>query len=218
MLILCSSLTLVLDNPLNDPNGKVQEVLKIIDVVFTILFSIEAFIKIIAKGLLFNNLGPVLPYLRSYWNILDVVVVLASLIDLIFQVIGIDAGSLQAIKALRALRALRPLRVISRNEQMRLVVNALFASLPSMTNVLLVCSLFILIFSIMGVNFFKGRFYHCIDNFNLMDESKSTYDPSYAPIDLLLIDTKQDCLDARGLWVNRDANFDNVIVAANTLF
>jgi voltage-dependent calcium channel T type alpha-1G len=51
--------------------------------------------------------------------------------------------------------------MIARNEGMKLVVNALLASLPSMTNVLLVCSLFILIFSIGGVNFFKGAFFRC---------------------------------------------------------
>ena len=59
------------------------------------------------------------------------------------------------------LRALRPLRVISKDPGMKLVVNALLASIPSMTNVLLVCSLIILIFSIMGVSFFKGAFYSC---------------------------------------------------------
>lgn len=92
---------------------------------------------------------------------LDAFVVTASMFDLVFMILEIDMQQLQALKALRALRALRPLRMISRNEGMRLVVNALLASLPSMTNVLLVCSLFILIFSIAGVNFFKGTFYSC---------------------------------------------------------
>jgi len=69
---------------------------------------------------------------------------------------GIDMTAFQALKALRALRALRPLRVISKDEGMKLVVMALVASIPSMANVLLVCGLFILIFSIMGVNYMKG--------------------------------------------------------------
>mmetsp|Transcript_24329 Transcript_24329/g.37629 ORF Transcript_24329/g.37629 Transcript_24329/m.37629 type:complete len:281 (+) Transcript_24329:5543-6385(+) len=161
VLILTSSITLGLDNPLNDPEGKLMRVLGTIDYGFTFLFLLEALIKIIAKGLIYNDMGPVQPYLKSYWNLIDAFVVVASLVDLAFTVIGLEMSSLQALKALRALRALRPLRVISRNEGMRLVVNALFASLPSMTNVLLVCSLFILIFSIMGVNFFKGMFASC---------------------------------------------------------
>jgi len=78
-------------------------------------------------------------------------------------------SSLQSLKALRALRALRPLRMISRRPGMKLIVNALLASLPSMTNVTIVCCLFLLIFAIMGVNFFKGKFASCqLENEDLL--------------------------------------------------
>lgn len=90
---------------------------------------------------------------------------------------------------------------------MRLVVNALFASIPSMTNVLLVCSLFILIFSIMGVNLFKGKFYSC---------DEESLEGSGVKIDDII--TKDDCLKANGEWNNVDANFDNTIEAMVTLF
>jgi hypothetical protein len=46
--------------------------------------------------------------------------------------------------------------MVSKDPGMKLVVNALIASLPSMVNVLAVCILIILIFAVMGVNFFKG--------------------------------------------------------------
>ena len=36
-------------------------------------------------------------------------------------------------------------------------------AIPSIINVLLVCLVFWLIFSIMGVQFFGGRFYRCVD-------------------------------------------------------
>ena len=74
---------------------------------------------------------------------------------------------LSGIKALRALRALRPLRVISRNQGLKLVVNALFSSIPAMLNVILVCGVFLLIFAVIGINFFKGKFYFC----NGLDDS-----------------------------------------------
>lgn len=61
-------------------------------------------------------------------------------------------ASLSSLKALRTLRALRPLRVASRLEGMKVVVNSLFASLPALGNVLLVCLLFYLIFGIMAVD------------------------------------------------------------------
>ena len=128
----------------------------------------EAIIKILAKGLLFNRMEPIEPYLVNPWNMLDAFVVMASLMDFIFLASGFDMAQLSALKALRAFRALRPLRMISRNEGMRLVVNALLASLPSMGNVLLVCGLFIGIFAIMGVKFFKGKFNYCADLNNIL--------------------------------------------------
>ena len=42
-----------------------------------------------------------------------------------------------------------------------MVVNALVGAIPSIMNVLLVCLIFWLIFSIMGVNMFAGKYYYC---------------------------------------------------------
>lgn len=100
-------------------------------------------------------------YIMNGWNILDFVIVVSSLVDLGFTLSNSNANteSLKSLKALRAFRALRPLRVISRNEGLQIVVNTLFASLPALKNVMMVTGLILLIFAIMGVNFFKGQFY-----------------------------------------------------------
>ena len=141
--------------------------------IYTVLFAIEALIKIVARGFFSNNLehAQLKPYIVDPWNILDLFVVCASLLDMLSPT---DNESLKSLKALRALRALRPLRMISRNKGMKLVVTALLTSLPSMTNVLTVSFLLLLIYAIMGVNFFKGTFYHCADlpdglDINLID-------------------------------------------------
>lgn len=150
---------------MDDPNSTYSKILYYIDVVFTLLFFLECSIKIIALGFLFCNLEEEgrEAYLRSAWNMLDFIVVAASMTDLMFRVSGNSSGgALKSLKALRVLRALRPLRVIGRNEGLRLVVNALLSSIPAMTNVLMVCLLFLMIFAIMGINFFKGQFYSCI--------------------------------------------------------
>lgn len=101
-------------------------------------------------------------YIMNGWNILDFIIVVSSLVDLGFTLSNSNANteSLKSLKALRAFRALRPLRVISRNEGLQIVVNTLFASLPALKNVMMVTGLILLIFAIMGVNFFKGQFYH----------------------------------------------------------
>ena len=75
-------------------------------------------------------------------------------------------------------------------------------AIPSIFNVLLVCLIFWLIFSIMGVNLFAGKFYRCIN----------TTTEELFPMDV--VNNKSDCLalaytnEAR--WVNVKVNYDNV--------
>lgn len=203
---------IIADSPLNDPNSRYSKVLGNIDFVFTFLFALEAAIKIIALGFFWSSI-PAQPYIRNGWNMLDFTVVMASLVDFFFliqETDKVDTGQLKSLKALRALRALRPLRMISRNEGMRLVVNALFASIPSMTNVLIVCLLFILIFASTGISFFAGKFYYC------SDEDTDKFSEGFINLDI--VDNKHDCNNVGGQWVNRESNFDNIFSASLTLF
>ncbi|XP_048470348.1 sodium channel protein type 4 subunit alpha-like [Rhincodon typus] len=86
----------------------------------------------------------------------------------------------------------------------RVVVNALVGAIPSIMNVLLVCLIFWLIFSIMGVNLFAGKFYKCMNTTN----------SEIFPIDQ--INNRSDCMDFSSerpgevRWVNLKVNFDNV--------
>lgn len=81
----------------------------------------------------------------------------------VFSLLIEENENLKVLRSLRTLRALRPLRAISRWQGMRIVVNALMYAIPSIFNVLLVCLVFWLIFSIMGVQFFGGKFFKCIN-------------------------------------------------------
>ncbi|BHF68876.1 hypothetical protein SprV_0301191700 [Sparganum proliferum] len=63
-------------------------------------------------------------------------------------------SNMNSFKAMRTLRALRPLRALSRWEGMKIVVNALLQAIPSICNVVLVCMVFWLICSIMGMQLF----------------------------------------------------------------
>lgn len=129
-----------MNTPLTDPDAVLYRILQYVDDIFTFLFLLEATLKIVALGFCYNNFPGVQPYILNAWNILDFIVVVSSLVDFGFAASpsGADTGSLKSLKALRAIRALRPLRMVSRNEGLRIVVNALFASIPAMTNVLLV--------------------------------------------------------------------------------
>lgn len=101
-------------------------------------------------------------YLRDNWNRLDFIIVVFGIVSMILENIG-NAADIDFIRAFRALRALRPLRMVSKNEGIKTVVNALLHSIPSLLNVLLIIILFLLVFGILGVQLLKGRIGFCND-------------------------------------------------------
>lgn len=98
-------------------------ILSYLDLTFTIIFSLELALKVISSGFIYNHDNNNNAYLRNSWNVLDFVVVSTSIID---QSGITNIPSLKALKTLRVLRALRPLRVVSRNENLKIIVDALF--------------------------------------------------------------------------------------------
>ena len=149
--ILISSFCLALDNPLNDPDGGLANALIAIDLVFSIIFMVELVTKVISLGFILHPGS----YLRDPWNMLDSAIVLISILSLSGAV---DGGSL---KALRTFRVLRPLRMIKRFPELKLVVDALVSSVPGALNVMVISCLFLLLFAILGVSFYKGKFNMC---------------------------------------------------------
>lgn len=85
-----------------------------------------------------------------------------------------------------------------------MVVNALVGAIPSIMNVLLVCLIFWLIFSIMGVNLFAGKYYYCFN-----ETSEEVF-----PVDI--VNNKTQCVAlinenyTEVRWKNVKINFDNV--------
>lgn len=69
-------------NPLMDPNSTRTKVLEVIDQILTYIFAAEAVLKIIATGLIKNGK---FSYLRNNWNVLDFVIVVASLLPIILK-------------------------------------------------------------------------------------------------------------------------------------
>ena len=112
------------------------------------------------------------------------------------------------LKVLRMLRVLRPLRLIARNEGLKISLDALISSMPSILNILFITFFFFVIFGTMAMNFFKGQFYYC----------ESTYAdelPGYSEYNLI---DKWDCINLGGMYVSRLSNFDTVPLAMATLF
>ena len=67
---------------MDSPDSDTKKTLNILETIYTLLFLLEAMIKIEAKGLVFSSL-PIQPYLRNSWNVLDAFVVSASMVDFV---------------------------------------------------------------------------------------------------------------------------------------
>ncbi|NXL85040.1 SCN5A protein, partial [Alectura lathami] len=186
-MILLSSGALAFEDIHINERKTVKAILSFLDKIFTFVFVLEMLLKWVAYG--FQK------YFTNAWCWLDFLIVDVSLINLL-------GSSFEAVKSLRTLRALRPLRALSRFEGMRVVVNALVGAIPSIMNVLLVCLIFWLIFSIMGVNLFAGKFGKCVN----LTEENSELNSSINDI----VDCRMCNNTGKIFWVNVKVNFDNV--------
>ena len=110
------------------------------------IFIVECLLKVFVMGFI----GSKHAYLRDNYNILDFFIVVTSIMGWYFA--AAETGiSIEYVKAFRALRALRPLKLVSKNEGMKLLVNALLGSIPNLFNVMLVAALFYIVFGIIGL-------------------------------------------------------------------
>ncbi|NXG82037.1 SCN4A protein, partial [Stercorarius parasiticus] len=192
-MILLSSGALAFEDIYLEDRKNIKTMLEYADKIFTYIFVLEMLLKWVAYG--FKK------FFTNAWCWLDFLIVDVSLISLIANTLGYS--EMGPIKSLRTLRALRPLRALSRFEGMRVVVNALVGAIPSIMNVLLVCLIFWLIFSIMGVNLFAGKFGKCIN--------KTEGD---MPLDSKIVNNMSDCIlynvSGTFYWTKVKVNFDNV--------
>lgn len=232
VLIAASTISVALDNPLNAPDGSFADMLTWVDFTLTLFFVTEVLLKVTAQGLYFSKYA----YLRNNWNVMDFVITAIA-------VPGLQGTStLKVLKSLRTFRALRPLRLINRNPGLKLVVSSLFASIPQMVNVLMVCLLLLTIFSIIAVNNLKGRLYSCNgDGFDTlsaeqqqlityprpwsnltMDEQlwfNLTISMAYEKIGGGILTSRHVCGFFNAAWGNTiPQNFDNVLHALLTFF
>lgn len=149
--ILLSTICMAVDYPLRDPDDAVTILVRQADTIFATIFIFEMATKLCARGFLW---GPQ-AYLKSGWNWLDGIVVLVSILDMA----GAAGGG--SLKTLRILRAFRPLRVIARNDNLKVVVQTIFASMPDLFTLVIVSIIFLLIFALMALSYLSGRLQYC---------------------------------------------------------
>ncbi|XP_042527682.1 voltage-dependent T-type calcium channel subunit alpha-1G isoform X24 [Dipodomys spectabilis] len=197
VIIFLNCITIAMERPKIDPHSAERIFLTLSNYIFTAVFLAEMTVKVVALGWCFGEQA----YLRSSWNVLDGLLVLISVIDILVSMVS-DSGTkiLGMLRVLRLLRTLRPLRVISRAQGLKLVVETLMSSLKPIGNIVVICCAFFIIFGILGVQLFKGKFFVC--------QGEDTRN----------ITNKSDCTEASYRWVRHKYNFDNLGQALMSLF
>eukprot|EP00062_Callorhinchus_milii_P004809 gi/632943745/ref/XP_007887116.1/ PREDICTED: voltage-dependent T-type calcium channel subunit alpha-1G [Callorhinchus milii] len=197
VIIFLNCITIAMERPKIDPKSAERIFLTFSNYIFTVIFLTEMAVKLVALGLCFGERS----YLKSTWNILDGGLVMISVIDILVSMVS-NSGTkiLGMLRVLRLLRTLRPLRVISRAPGLKLVVETLMSSLKPIGNIVVICCAFFIIFGILGVQLFKGKFYFCVGE------------------DIRNVTNKSDCLQASYKWTRHKYNFDNLGQALMSLF
>ncbi|XP_022649428.1 muscle calcium channel subunit alpha-1-like isoform X5 [Varroa destructor] len=152
--ILVSSAMLAAEDPLRS-NSFRNQVLNYFDYFFTSVFTIEITLKVITYGVILHKGS----FCRSYFNILDVLVVCVSLVSFGFG----DGAKISVVKILRVCRVLRPLRAINRAKGLKHVVQCVIVAIKTIGNIMLVTFLLNFMFAVIGVQLFKGKFFACND-------------------------------------------------------
>eukprot|EP00818_Percolomonas_sp_WS_P004549 CAMPEP_0117439440 /NCGR_PEP_ID=MMETSP0759-20121206/2566_1 /TAXON_ID=63605 /ORGANISM="Percolomonas cosmopolitus, Strain WS" /LENGTH=1994 /DNA_ID=CAMNT_0005231155 /DNA_START=388 /DNA_END=6369 /DNA_ORIENTATION=- len=183
-LLFCvtvSSVMLAVETPDLDPQSVLGKTVFWMGVFFASVFTVEMFLKLFTQGIVilsFNKENRV-GYLNDPWNILDAIIVVVTILSLVYT----DSR----VSAIKALRALRPLRFVNKVHGLRVVIGTLFRSISAILNVLIICLLVYLIFSILGVQLFSGKFYYCTTEH---------------------IQSEQDCLFPEGMNRTLDLEWD----------
>ncbi|XP_057654962.1 muscle calcium channel subunit alpha-1 isoform X8 [Diorhabda carinulata] len=205
MILLCimvSSALLAVEDPI-DTESETNKVLSKFDVFFTIIFSIELMLKTTAYGCILHDGA----FLRSAFNMLDLLVVCVSLVS-----IYNSQGAMNVVKILRVLRVLRPLRAINRAKGLKHVVQCVIVAVKTIGNIVLVTCLLQFMFAVIGVQLFKGKLSHCTDRSKMTaDDCNGTY--------LVYENGNIDrpSMQERS-WDPNRFHFDNVLKAMLTLF
>uniref|UniRef100_A0A7N8YIC4 Voltage-dependent T-type calcium channel subunit alpha-1H n=1 Tax=Mastacembelus armatus TaxID=205130 RepID=A0A7N8YIC4_9TELE len=197
VFIFLNCITIALERPDIQPHSTERVFLSVSNYIFTVIFLAEMAIKVVALGFCFGKQS----YLQSSWNILDGVLVFVSLVDILVSLAYTGGNRILGIlRVLLGTDTSVHVLVISRAPGLKLVVETLITSLRPIGNIVLICCAFFIVFGILGVQLFKGKFYHC------------------EGLDTKNITNKSDCLQANYRWIRRKYNFDNLIQALMSLF
>jgi hypothetical protein len=159
--ILCTTVVLALEEHL--PNGDKTPLsisLESTENYFLGIFCTESFFKILAAGLILHKGA----YLHNLWNIMDFLVVSTGLLTIFISSEGIGFD----LKIIRAFRVLRPLKLVNGVPSLQVVLSSILKAMAPLMNIALLVFFCIVIFAIIGLEFYSGIFHATCFNITSM--------------------------------------------------
>ncbi|XP_050004296.1 voltage-dependent L-type calcium channel subunit alpha-1C isoform X19 [Alexandromys fortis] len=220
----CVALAIYIPFPEDDSNATNSN-LERVEYLFLIIFTVEAFLKVIAYGLLFHPNA----YLRNGWNLLDFIIVVVGLFSAILEQAtkadGANAlggkGAGFDVKALRAFRVLRPLRLVSGVPSLQVVLNSIIKAMVPLLHIALLVLFVIIIYAIIGLELFMGKMHKTCYNQEGITDVPAEEDPSPCALETGHGRQCQNGTVCRPGWDGPKhgiTNFDNFAFAMLTVF
>ena len=187
VLIVTNTILICFDNPWLDPKSTFAKFSKRANQCYTGIFLCNATLKMISDGVIFDKNA----YLRNIINIIDAFCCCIGFLGF-FNIAT-------QYRYLRALRSIKPIRILIRSENLSLMMETIIASIPAMINLLLFIFLYIFMFTLLGINIFKGKLERICDiDYSLQNE--------------------EECNKIGGNWVYNRENYANFIYGLKSNF
>lgn len=124
-----------------------ETVLNYFNHTFTIIFSIEAGIKIIGFGLV---------YFKKFWNVFDFFILICTVFQIANSLFSFKTEIILYATVLRVLKLLKMTRLLKKGQGFKNIIKTLILTIPSLANIALLLLLLIIFYAITGMNVF-GR-------------------------------------------------------------
>merc|ERR1719225_931188 len=120
--------------------------------VFMGIFTVEMCTKIVAMGFILHENS----YLRNMWNIMDFVVVVSGFLPMLMPKSEDGKAAGPDLSMLRTFRVLRPLKLVSGVPSLQVVMSSIAKAIGPLVNIALLLLFAIIIFAIVGLEFYAG--------------------------------------------------------------
>ena len=175
------------------------------NVLILCMLTAQMLLEMIVHGCLHSS-GPTVPYLQNRLHRLDVAVIVVVAATYALPAVGFEQGAANRVAQL--VRVMAPMVLLLRNRSLRRLISTFAHSVPAVGAIMLILTLLLLVFSVIGVEYFGGRLYRCVYENDI-----------YSTVPAHEVQNATDCLARDDTqWRNPSWNFDNVFSALVALF